>query len=184
MVEEKTLREKILTNKILPILLMGLNLALFFYIIPDHISERFGTFFAIFGGVITLILSFWIVGTLLPKLFETIPVLTGLLCISTLFIFGYFHIVKTVDYSSDELAKYGVYTEAVIIDKTKIYGKRGRSIKSMEVRFVAKDNKTYNASIDLTDREYNSFREGMTIPIKYSSKHPNIARIDYNRLRR
>ncbi|KGO84878.1 hypothetical protein [Flavobacterium suncheonense] len=176
---EKKTREKILTNKFLPLILMALNLSFFFYLIPEHVAEANSTLLGIVGGIITMILSFWIFGILTPKLYEKIPIFMGLFCISTLFIFGYFFIVKTTDFSSNELSKNGVYTEAIIIDKTKIYGKRGNSIQNIEVQFNTNKGEQANAQILITEQEYENFYKGMKIKIYYSSEHPNIARVSY-----
>lgn len=163
--------------------LLIFNIYFFFELIPDHIAEAYSTLFAIVGGVITLILSFWTADTLLRSLLKYLAVPIFLLCIASLFIFGYFFIVKTTSYSSNELAENGVYTTATIIDKSRIYGKRGRTIQSIDVRFFDENNKRQEATIDISSREYNSYSSGMTLPIFYSSKHPNIARISYKKLR-
>ena len=181
---EETQQKKLsLFQKILPLTLLIFNLYLFFELIPDHIAEAYSTLFAIVGGVITLILSFWTADTLLRSLLKYMAIPIFLLCIASLFIFGYFFIVKTTNYSSDELAKNGVYTTAIISGKTRIYGKRGKTIQSIDVRFLDENNERQEATIDISNSEYNSYNKGMTIPIFYSSKHPNIARISYKKLR-
>lgn len=172
-----------LFQKLLPLALLLFNIYLFFELIPDHIAEAYSTLFAIVGGVITVILSFWTADTLLRNLLKYLAAPIFLLCIASLFIFGYFFIVKTTSYSSNELSENGVYTTAIIADKTKIYGKRGRTIQSIDVLFFDENNEKQEATIDIGSREYNSFNKGMKIPIFYSSKHPNIARISYKKLR-
>ena len=183
MAKQKTTREKILTHKLLPIILMTLNISFFFYILPISIAESYSTLFAILGGVVTLILSFWIFEILTPKLLEKIPILVGVIGISTFFIFGYFFITKTSAFAANELKENAVYTKAMISDKTKIYGKRGRSTQSISVRFLTKDNTKSIAKILVTKRYYEFLHEGMEIPIIYSSSHSNIAEIDYKKLR-
>lgn len=178
-----SIREKILSHRLTPLFLMALNIGLFFYFIPEHIAERFNMLFAILGGVITLIISLWIVELIMPKLLDKVPIITGLFCISTFFVFGYFFIVKTTNFSVNQIASNGILTNAVVIDKTKIYGKKGNSIHSMKVTFETKDNNKKEATIDLTDTEYSYFKKGMSIPIYYSSKHPNIATIAYDKLK-
>lgn len=181
--ETPEFRKVTLIQKIVPVSLLVFNIYLFFELIPDHIAEAYSILFAILGGVITLILSFWTADTLLRPLLKYIGIPIFLMCIASLFIFGYFYIVKTTSFSSDELAKNGVHTTAVIVDKTKIYGKRGRSVQSIDVRFTDQNQQRQEATIDVGNREYNSFRTGMEVPILYSSKHPNIARISYEKLR-
>lgn len=176
---EKTLREKIITNKFFPLLLMVLNLSFFFYLIPEHIADEYSISLAIIGGLITLVLSFWIFFMLTPKLYDQIPIPMGLFGISTLFIFGYFFLVKTTSFSSDELSKHGILTEAVIVDKTQFYGKRGRTIQNMDVQFITNDGKEIIANIILSENEYEKYYEGMPIKIIYSSQYPNIARVSY-----
>ena len=169
--------------KILPIPLLILNLLLFFKWIPNDVADNYSTLFAIVGGVITLVLCFWTVLFVTPKLFDLAPIFLSLLCISSIFIFGWQFISKTVDYSSQELKEYGVQTEATIRDMTWIPGRRGNSIQYMEVAFRTNDNKVATADIDISKNQYRTFSRGTVVPIIYSSKHPSIARLDYSRLR-
>ncbi|MES2574630.1 MAG: DUF3592 domain-containing protein [Bacteroidota bacterium] len=178
---KNTPRETILTNRFLPLILMILNLSFFFYLIPEHIADEYSISLAILGGVITLILTFWIFFMLIPKLYDKIPIFMGLFGISTLFIFGYLFLVKTTNYNSNELSKNGVLTEAVVVDKTLIYGKRGRTIQNIDVQFVTKKGEQVTANIIVSRKEYDYYSEGMPVMITYSSEHPNIARISYNR---
>jgi len=181
---EETHRKKLsLLQKLLPVSLLIFNIILFFKLIPDHIAEEYSILFAIVGGVITVILSFWTANTLLRSLLKYMAIPIFLLCIASLFIFGICFIWKTTSYSSDELAKNGVYTTAVITDKSRIYGRRGKTVQSIDVRFFDKNNQPQEAKIDISSSEYNSLNRGMTIPIFYSSKRPNIARISYKKLR-
>ncbi|WP_046757296.1 DUF3592 domain-containing protein [Kordia jejudonensis] len=181
---EVQLREKpSLIQKILAPALLIFNIYFFFELIPIHIAEAYSTLFAILGGVITLILSFWTADTLFRPILKYIGIPVFILCIASLFIFGYFFILKTTSFSSDELTKNGIQTTAVIIDKSRIYGKRGRTIQSIDVRFTDQNQQRQEATIDIGDSEYNSFQTGMVIPIMYSSEHPNIARISYEKLR-
>lgn len=183
MTETPTTRKRIVENKFLPIILMALNLWFFFYLIPDAVAESYSTFLAIVGGVLTMVLAFWIALFAMPKVFDSAPIFFGLLCISTLFVFGYLFIVKTSNFSSTELSKYGVLTEAIVIDKTQIYGRRGKTIQSMELRFTTKDGVLTTAKVSLSESEYERFDEGMKVPIHYSSKHPTIVAIAYSKLR-
>ncbi len=176
-------RKLSLFQKLLPAALLLFNIYLFFELIPDHIAEAYSTLFAILGGVITMILSFWTADTLLKSLLKCLAAPIFLLCIASLFIFGYFYIVKTTSFSSNELSENGIYTTATIINKSRFYGKRGRTIQSIDVRFFDKNNTQQEATIDISSQEYNSYSSGMTLPIFYSSKHPNIARISYKKLR-
>lgn len=182
---EKTTREKILTNRFFPLILMGLNLYFFFYLIPLDIAESYSTILAILGGIITMILCFWIVFSWVKsdKLLDQIGIPLYIVSIASIFVFGYFFIVKTSDFASNELAKNAVYTEALVADKTKIYGKRGRSIQSINVIFTTENNKQVSAKISVTENYYEYLSKGMRIPIVYSSKHPNIAEIDFKKLR-
>ncbi|MDI1233475.1 MAG: hypothetical protein PSX81_04280 [bacterium] len=183
MTEEQSTRKKILENKFLPLILMALNLSFFFYFIPDHVAESYSTFLAILGGVITMVLAFWIALFVLPKVFDAAPIFMALLCMSSLFVFGYLFIVKTSDFSANELSKYGVLTNAVIVDKTQLYGRRGKTIQSMEVQFTTQDAKSVTAKILLSEGEYERFQEGMQVPITYSSKHPEIVGIAYSKMK-
>lgn len=181
--ETPKLRKITLVQKILPISLLLFTIYFFFELIPDHIAEEYSTLFAILGGVITMILSFWTADTLLRPLLKFMAIPIFLLCIASLFIFGYFYIVKTTNFSSNELTQNGVHTTAVIVDKTRIYGKRGRTIESIDVRFLDEHNQQQEANISIGRNEYDRFSIGMKLPILYSSKHPNIARISYKKLR-
>ena len=183
MTEELTTRKRIVENKFLPLILMALNLSFFFYFIPDSLAESYSTFLAILGGVITMVLAFWIALFVVPKVFDRVPIFMGLLCMSTLFVFGYLFIVKTSNFSSTELSKYGVLTEATVVDKTQIYGRRGRTIQSMQVQFTTKEGQNTSAKVLLSEKEYEYFYEGMQVPIYYSSKHPDIVGVAYSKLK-
>lgn len=179
--QELELKKGLTAKSFLPLLLQIVNLALFFYIIPAHIAERYDILFAIIGGFSTMFLCFWIVVALTPIALDKAPVVTALLCISTLFIFGFTFLKKTTSFGSEQLAKHAVLVEARIVDKTKIYGKRGRTIKYMDVKFYDKNKNIQEATINLSDQEYNKYQRGRTVMIYYSSEHPNIARIAYNK---
>ncbi len=181
--KERTLYEKIINSKITPVLLLLLTIDLFFNHIPEHIQERFDIFLAIFGGAITLFLSVWAIETIAPVLFDKIPTITALFCISTLFIFGIMLISKTSSFHSGQLKDNGVLTEAILVKKTKIYGKGFKRAYHMKVRFMTEDNKDSYAKILLSRWEYERFDEGEKIPIYYSSEHPNIARIAHDKLK-
>ena len=180
---EKTTKERILSNKFVPLLLMGLNLYFFFYLIPIDIAESYSILLAIVGGVFTMILSFWLVFTWIKSddLLDKIGVPLYVISIATIFVFGYFFIVKTSNYASNELAKNVVYIEVVITDKTKIYGKRGRSVQSIDISYITKNNEKVSTKISVSIRYFDYLREGMRIPILYSSKHPKIAEIDFKK---
>jgi hypothetical protein len=179
MEQELTLKQKILLNKFTPLILMAANLGFFFYLIPDAVAESFDIFFAILGGVITLILSLWIVIQWLPKVFDAVPILAGLLCISTLFVFGWFFISKTTHFSTDELKENGVHTIAVVIDKTQWHSLKSvsRTTQNIDVRFLANDKRTQVSKILVGKQEFERIQIGMQLPIVYSSKHPDIAAI-------
>ncbi|WNM20074.1 hypothetical protein [Flavobacterium capsici] len=179
---EKTTWQKIRSNKFFPLFLMAFNVLFFFHILPPEIAEEYSISLGILGGVITLILSFWsVLSFVTDEVWEKTYLGFSLVCISSLFVFGYFFISKTVSFSSEELNKNGVYTEASIIDKTRIYGRRGKTIESMRVQFKTEKGEFANAEISITPYQYEQFYEGMVIPIKYSSKYPNIACIAYNK---
>jgi hypothetical protein len=180
---KKTISKKILTNKLLPLILMGLNLYFFFNLIPIHIAEEYSMFLSITGGVITAFLSFYIFAIIIPELLNDMPVFLGIIGISTIFVFAYFFIKKTSHFASNEIFKNGIHREAEIIDKTQIYGKRGKSVQTINVSFLTENNKKATATINITEKYYNNLSEGMKIPIIYSSKHPNIAELDFNLLK-
>ncbi|WP_298425063.1 hypothetical protein [uncultured Kordia sp.] len=181
--EEVQPKKLTLLQKILPLALLLFNIYLFFELIPDHIAEAYSILLSIVGGVITVILSFWVAGTLLRSLLKYMAIPIFLLCIASLFIFGICFIWKTTSYSSNELAENGVYTTAIVQSKSRMYGRRGRTIQSIEVLFLDEHKQKQSATIDIGKNEYNSFNKGMIIPIFYSSEHPNIARISYKKLR-
>lgn len=178
-----TIKDRILNSRPFPLLVMALTIFFFFYVIPDHIAERFDIFLAIVGGTAMIFLSVWSIETLSPIFFDKIPTITALFCISTLFIFGYCFICKTSSYAGKEIKENGISTEAVILNKNVFYGKRGRRIYSMRVGFTTEKDQQYSTNISLTENEYEDFQNGMIVPIYYSSKHPNITSIDYQTLR-
>ena len=100
----------------------------------------------------------------------------GLFCISTLFIFGFFFIMKATDYSADQLSKNGIITKAVIINKTKYYSRRN-STQNIDVQFITQQGQQATAEILISEGQYDLFYQGQIITIKYSSQHPNIAAI-------
>ena len=167
---EKTTRQKILTNKFIPLLLMALNLSFFFYIIPIHIAEEFEIFFAILGGAITLVLSFWIFLFVTPKLFDKIPIILGLFSISTLFIFGFYFIMRTSHFATNELVLHRTPTEALIVNKTKIYGKRGTTIQYINVQFMTTTKEEATAKINVPENSDTTFYE--------KSKVKNFEKVD------
>lgn len=180
---KKTTRQKIFSSKWLPFVLLALNIYFFFCLVPPHIAEAYSTVLAILGGVITLVLFFWILIFVTPKLLDKAPILMGLLGISTLFIFGYFFIMRASDFFVKEIQKNGVHTVALITDKTRLYGKRGNTIQSIEVRFTV-NKKAAHATISVSERDYNDLEEGMQVPIVYSSEYPGVAEIDLKKFRR
>jgi hypothetical protein len=132
-----------------------------------------------------MILSFWLLFSWKKsdKLLDKIGIPLYLLCIASVFVFGYFFILKATHFTSNELAKNTVYTYAIVTDKTKIYGRRGRSIQSINVNFIIQNNKQVNAKISVTANYYEYLSKGMKIPIVYSSDYPNIAEIDFEKFR-
>jgi hypothetical protein len=176
--EEASLKVKILTHKLTPILCGVLLVLFFFKVIPDSTADNYKYFFALFGGAISIIISLWIVGLNAPILFEKIPILSGVVCISTFFIFGYLFITKTSEYANTELTINGVKTEAIVIGKSRIYGKGGRSINKMKVRFVTDKNRSHISTLELGDFEFDLYEEGMPVAIYYASSNPNVVRID------
>ena len=168
-------------RKLLPLPLFVFNLMLFFYIIPDDVAENNSIVFALIGSITTLVLSFWVVIALMPKFLEETPIFTGLMCISTLFIFGIAFITKTVNYSSEQLQEFGVVTEATVIDKTRIYGKPPSTAEYMEVQFKTESNKWQKATLDISKSDYDKYQRGDKVYIRYSAEHPKIARIDYEK---
>jgi len=178
---ERKPRVKGKTNlkKWLPFLLLVINLWLFFSVIPDPVAENNSILFGIVGGVITLVLSFWVIVSLLPKFLEEAPIFAGLTGISTLFLFGIFFITKTVNYSSQQLKENGVVTEATVIDKTRMYGKPPSTAEFMDVQFLSEENKWQKATIDISKSEYDRYQRGDKVKIHYSAEQPQIARIAY-----
>jgi hypothetical protein len=168
-------------KKLIPLVLLVLTYFLFFQWIPIHVAEEYSILFAIVGGIISVILSFWTVIVIAPVLFDKLPIVTGILCISTLFIFGYQFIVYTTDFYVKELQENGIYAKAVVVDKTQIHGRRGRTIESIDVAFFLPNKKRHDATISISRQEYQKYYRGMKIPIYYSSKHPSIARIAYEK---
>lgn len=181
---ESTFEERTILNKLLPVFLMIFNIYFFFRIIPEPIAEQFFVLFGIVGGVICLILSIWMVEALAPVLFDKIPIITGLLCISTLFIFGYYFVLKTSNFASSQIAQNGVFVEAEIHNKRRIFSLKGKAMHHMNVKFPTQNGDIEYAKILLSKYEYDNFEKGMEIPIYYSAKHPNIARIAYKKLKR
>ena len=179
---EQSIQEKILESKPFPLIIMALVIFFFFYVIPEHIAERFDIFFAIVGGTMMIFLSVWSIERLSTKFFDKMPTITALCCISTLFIFGCCFISKTSRFAVKEIRENGIFTEAVILNKNIFYGKRGRRIYNMRVSFTTEKNQHYTTNINLTENEYEDFQSGRIVPIYYSSDHPNITSIDYKTL--
>lgn len=50
-----------------------------------------------------------------------------------------------------------------------------------KVAFFLPNNKRHDATISISRQEYQKYYRGMKIPIYYSSKHPSIARIAYEK---
>jgi hypothetical protein len=180
---EKEFKKKhpIFTNKFTPLVLMVLNYFLFFHAIPPAIANSFYVLFGIVGGVITIILSFWIFASLTPKLLENFPIAIGIISILSLFVFGGFFVYKTSDFETNQLKESGKMANAVVIDRTKIYGRRGNNITSITVKYLSAENKTEEATITVSNQEYNTYEEGVEIPILYSTENPSIARIAYEK---
>lgn len=177
---EKTVMQKVIAFKFFPILLLVLNVLFFFYILPIDIAESYDVFFAILGGAITLVLSFWSVFKLVSeKTWNEFYLLLSGICIASLFVFGIVFIMRTTDFSSGALKENGVITEAVVIDRTKIYGRRGKTIQSITVEFKTDKGVLAHAKIDVSDNQYQTLYEGVRVPIKYSSEHTNIATLNF-----
>ncbi|HEU4495939.1 MAG TPA: hypothetical protein VFR70_02695 [Flavobacterium sp.] len=173
---EKTAMQKVVAFKFFPLVLLILNILFFFYILPADTAESYDIFFAILGGVIMMLLSFWTVSRLiLERTWNRFSLLLNMLCISMLFVFGIFFLKRTGDFSSEMLKENGVATEGVIIGRTKIPGRRGGSIQSITVEFKTDKGAIAHAKIDVTEYQYETLTEGTRVPIKYSSEHTNIA---------
>lgn len=178
---EKTIMQKIIAFKLFPILLLILNIFFFFYIIPIDTAQNYDIFFAILGGAITLVLSFWCVFQVFSEsTWDSFYLLLSGICISSLFIFGIAFIARTTDFSSETLKENGLIAEAVVIDRTKIYGRRGKSIQSITVEFKTNKGELAHAKIDVSENQYDFFSEGRRVPIKYSSEYTNIATLHLN----
>lgn len=168
------------SNLKFPVLLV-LNIVFFFYVLPLDVVHEYLTMLAIVGGLITLTLSIWTVGKLMPVLFEKIPIISGLACVCTFFVFGYFLISQSVNQTTDELIKYGTTANATVIDKTSISAKR-KDMTSIDAVFKVENGEEYTVTFTVTEKMYEQFKVGMTIPIIYSSEHPEVARIRYQEL--
>ncbi|RZK12422.1 MAG: hypothetical protein EOO46_03200 [Flavobacterium sp.] len=178
---EKTVMQKIIAFKFFPVLLLILNIFFFFYIIPIDIAQNNDIFFAILGGAITLVLSFWSVFRVFSEsTWDSFYLLLSGICIGSLFIFGIAFIARTTDFSSETLKEDGLIAEAVVIDRTKIYGRRGKSIQSITVEFKTNKGELAHAKIDVSESQYEFFSEGRRVPIKYSSEYTNIATLYLN----
>ena len=178
---EKTVMQKIIAFKFLPVLLLILNIFFFFYIIPIDTAQNNDIFFAILGGAITLVLSFWSVFRVFSeRTWDSFYLLLSGICIGSLFVFGIAFIARTTDFSSETLKEDGLIAEAVVIDRTKIYGRRGKSIQSITVEFKTNKGELAHAKIDVSESQYDFFLEGRRVPIKYSSEYTNIATLYLN----
>lgn len=172
-------KHPILTNKFFPLVMIVLNYLLFFHIIPISVANDFYILFSIVGGVLMLVFTLWASVTLMPNLLEKFPIAVGITSILTIFVFGYFFIVRTSNYTSNQLTENGVKTHAVVVDKTRIYGKRGRTINSISVQFITAKKEKVETSIDISSTKFEEFQKGMNIIVIYSSENPKIAEIDY-----
>ncbi|MBL7772917.1 MAG: hypothetical protein JNM95_08650 [Chitinophagaceae bacterium] len=173
-------KHPLLSNKMFPLVMLLFTQALFFLLLPKSAAEEFSITFALIGGVMSLVFSFWTAAILFPSLLDKFPIATGITCISSLFIFGVAFIGMTTSYASNELDRYGKRVRAKVSDLSKIIGKRN-DMYSMTVVFPCEHQVNCEASIDLSEREYDALEEGSDVNIIYSTEHPNIARIDYGR---
>ena len=178
-VQEYKSNHPILTNRFTPVGLLALNLSLFFYLIPKNVAADNYIFFALVGSLFTLVLTWWTLARLFPVFSDKYFAGLVLISMASLFLFGGFFIKMTVNFETNELKEHGVFAKAVIVDLTQISNGRGRRMSTMKVKFKTTDNYDGLTTIDISDAEFNSFNEGMEIPIIYSSKFSSIARIAY-----
>lgn len=172
-------KNPLLSNKFTPLVLLVIVYIIFFHLIPTSFSSEHYLILSILGGFAMIPLAFWSFASITPKLVETLPIMVGITSIMSLFVFAFFFIKMTSDFSSNDLQENGETSMATIVDRTQIIGRRGRTISSIKVLFKTKNKKNEEASIDVSESEYEQFQEGMEIPILYSSMHPENARIAY-----
>ena len=178
-VQEYKSNHPILTSGFTPVVLLASTLFLFFYLIPKNVAADNYIFFALVGGLFTLVLTWWTLAKLFPTFSDKYFGGLVIISIASLFVFGGFFIKMTVNFERNELKEHGVLTKAVIVDLTQISNGRGRRMSTMKVKFKTTDNYDALTTMDISDAEFNSFNEGMEIPIIYSSKFSSIARIAY-----
>lgn len=174
-------RNPLLTNKFAPLVLAILLYLVFFHLIPIGFAHAHYILFTTVGGIIAIILSFWLFANFAPKLVERVPIFTGITSILMLFVFAAAFIFRTSEYGSNEILEHGVSTTAQVVERSYIQGRRGRRIYSMDIQFYVGKQLT-GAELDVSEREFEMFPEGSSIPIIYSSEHPTIVqvgKIDY-----
>lgn len=169
-------KNPILTARFTPLVLAMLLYLVFFHLIPIGFAHAHYILFATVGGILAIILSFWLFANLAPRLVEKAPIFTGITSILMLFVFGAAFISRTSDYSSHEISEHGITTTARVVDRSYIQGRRGRRIYSMDVQFYVGGQLT-GAELDVSETQFEMFPEGASIPIIYSSEHPTIVRI-------
>jgi hypothetical protein len=178
-VQEYKSNHPILTSSFTPVVLLASTLFLFFYLIPPNVASDNSILLALMGSVLTLVFVWWSLVKIFPTFSDKYFGAVVIISMVSLFCFGGVFIKKAVDFESNELKEHGVITKAVIVDLTQISNGRGRRISNMKVKFKTTDNYDGLSTIDISDAEFNSFNEGMEIPIIYSSKYSSIAIIAY-----
>lgn len=169
-------KNPLLTARFTPLVLAILLYLVFFHFIPVGFAHAHYILLATFGGIIAIILSFWLFANFAPKLVERVPIFTGITSILMLFVFGAAFISRTSGYGSREIAEHGVSTTAQVVGRSYVQGRRGNRMYSMDVQFYVGKQLT-GAELDVTEREFGMFPEGASIPIIYSSEHPTIVRV-------
>lgn len=103
----------------------------------------------------------------------------GILAILSIFVFAYFMIDYEVNFEFKQLKKHGIVTNATIIDKTALIGRRNQSY-SVEVEFENQLNKVVHSDVLASKDEYGKFQIGQQISIMYVPNYTDIVQILYS----
>lgn len=164
----------LLAHKLTPVILLILFCILYFFIIPNKTAFLFGMPLGILGGLIILALTIWTLFKIWPNFSEKNIAKVVIIGIVTLTIFMTTFYLKISNFSDNELDKKGVITNAIITSRSQWRIKSSRK-STIVVLFQTKENVTEEASIEVSENEYNVLTEGKEIRIKYSSENPEIA---------
>lgn len=157
-----------------------LSFILFYSLIPLDIYDNMFYFLVIVGGALTaacfggFIFSFDVVKK--SENDSNFGCIGGAAVIGVFFISSILYLYNEGEREEKELYKYGVFTEATIVDGSS-YKTRKADFTSIKLEYTTEKGQKVRTDCSVGAGEFDNFYQYQTIPVVYSSRYPQILKI-------